>query len=108
MDQKNNILYIPIQINGGDTADVAELLERELYIKDKILYVGPGHIGTDKKTNMENIIIGRVVPGAIIDSATLTGKLMLDSSLIKTKEELRQITPESGQIFFVDEGKGYN
>lgn len=92
----DTILYIPIQINGGsDVPD--DLLERELFIKNGELYVGTGD-----KDNKSEMIIGKVVPGATIKDATLTGKLMVTEDLVVT--ELPK-TAEKGRILFVDEGQ---
>ena len=92
----DNILYIPIQINGG-TSVPNDLLERELFITNGELYVGTG-------SGRKEMIIGRVVPGATIKDAKFEGNLFLDKSLIKTKETLPKEADE-GQIFFVDEGQ---
>lgn len=92
----DNILYIPIQINGGSTVP-NDLLERELFIKGGVLYVGSG-------SGNPEVVIGRVIPGATITDATLSGKLKIDSSLIKTKTTLPR-DAEEGQIVFVDEGQ---
>ena len=93
----DNILYIPIKINGG-TKVPTDLLERELFIKNCELYVGNG-------TTTPDMIIGRVVPGATITDATLKGKLKLHSSLIKTPSTLPTSGVDEGQVFFVDEGQ---
>ena len=93
---ENNILYIPIQINGGTTLP-NDLLERELFIKNGELYVGTG-------SGKKEMIIGRVVPGAIIENATLKSTLFLDGSLVvSSASDVKN--PTNGQIVFVDEGQ---
>jgi hypothetical protein len=89
--QNDNILYIPIQINGGDTVDGKALLERELFIdKDKVVYVGPDH----------DVIVGRVIPEAVIDSPTIKNKLIIGDELI-VEDTTNINNPEHGQVVFI-------
>ena len=98
----DNILYIPIQINGG-TSVPNDLLERELFIKNGELYVGTGNGGKE-------MIIGRVVTGA-----TLTGVNLANSLFIKNKDGLvltetefnskKKSLAQSGRVIFIDEGQ---
>lgn len=109
MSQANdNILYIPIQINGGTTLP-NDLLERELFIKNGELYVGTG-------SGNKEMIIGRVVPGATINAptlvnSTLKGSLILDtttSGIVMDKETFnsnKDIIKTTGRLVFVDEGE---
>ena len=94
MENNNNILYIPIQINGG-TEVPTDLLDRELFIKNGVLHVGIGN-------GHEMVVLGEVVPNATITDATLNGKLYLsDTLVVKNLEDVKD--PKDGQIIFVDE-----
>ena len=98
---ENNILYVPIQINGGQTVP-SDLLDRELFIKN-----GELHVGTP---DGEMIVLGNVVPGA-----TLTGVNLADSLFIKNKDGLvltkyefnlkKDSLAQSGRVVFIDEGE---
>lgn len=120
MSQTNdNILYIPIQINGGENkyaADLKGLLkERELYINSEgILYVG---IKKEGKVEVWTVA-GRVHNNATITNPTIKQYLNVGTSsedgdkIIVTKAEFDANKNTSdfkmpGRIFFVDEGKGY-
>ena len=70
MKMPDNILYIPIQINGGSyDQQMPDLLDRELYVlEDGVLYVGC----KDRDGNIKkNVIMGRVCPGAEIRESEL-------------------------------------
>lgn len=108
MSQMSNILYIPIQINGGTTVP-KDLLERELFIKNGELYVGTGSNGPE-------MVIGRVVPGATIKDPTIVGKLTIgiDSAdaIVVDKETFdknkdTKAYKQPGRLLLVDEGVGY-
>ena len=115
MSQTNdNILYIPIQINGDGTTKPTSLLDRELYVLDNgTLYVG-------KKQSNGSITIteiaGRVIDNASIKNPTITGYFNVgtgtDDKIIVTKAEFDSKKNTSafktvGRIFLVDEGQGY-
>lgn len=98
----DNILCIPIQINGG-TSVPNDLLERELFIKNGELYVGTGSGGKE-------MIIGRVVPGATLTGVNLANSLFITNTdgLVLTEDEFKQRKSEleqSGRVVFIDEGQ---
>lgn len=118
MSQTNdNILYIPIQINGGGDLykeDLDGLLkERELYINSEgILYVGIKKDGVVEAWT----VAGRVHNNATITNPTIKQYLNVgtgdDDHIIVTKAEFdqnktKEAFKKEGRIFFVDEGKGY-
>ena len=96
----DNILYIPIQINGG-TKVPNDLLDRELFIKNGELYVGNGSGGG-------TMIIGRVVDGATITNPTINGSLTLGDGMVVSATEFnanKSKYAQPGRIIFVDESK---
>ena len=99
----DNILRIPIQINGDGTEKPTLLLDRELYVLDNgTLYVG--------KRQPDNSIVITEIAGRVIDDATITnptikGKLQFGNGLVITREELATKTLDKGQVVFVDEGQ---
>lgn len=98
---ENNILYIPIQINGGQTVP-SDLLDRELFIKNGELHVGiPGG---------EMIVLGNVVPGATLNGVNLADSLFIKNKdgLVLTEEEFnskKNSLAQSGRVVFIDEGQ---
>ena len=98
---ENNILYIPIQINGGQTVP-SDLLDRELFIKNGELHVGiPGG---------EMIVLGNVVPGATLTGVNLANSLFIKDTdgLVLTEEEFNNRKSELeqlGRVVFIDEGQ---
>ena len=90
MMSNGSILYIPIQINGGQ--DVPKnLLERELFIRNGELYVGNG-------TSEPDMIIGKVVKGAKIENPTLLGSVTLGEGVAPSGHV-------GGKLVFVDGGQ---
>lgn len=75
MKMPDNILYVPIQINGGGyDQQMPDLLERELYVlEDGVLYVGcKNRDGSIQK----NMVMGRIYPGAdVVGSELIQCKL---------------------------------
>ena len=97
----DNILRIPIQINGGGTPVPNNLKERELYVLDDgTLYVGKRN---SNGTISPTIVIGKVISDADISGAKLTKNLFLDDALICKPGELPK-SPKNGQVMFIDEG----
>lgn len=99
--ENSNILYVPIQINGGENVP-SNLLERELFVLDNgTLYVGKKDGSTVKVTT----VAGRVIPGATITNPTIEGTLKFGNGLVITREELATKALDKGQVVFVDEGQ---
>lgn len=100
--ENNNILYVPIQINGGGTKKPSDLLERELYVLDGgTLYVGVKDGNTVRITE----VAGRVIPGATITDPIISGTLRLaGNNLVVTKEKFKNMDLKTGQVVFVDDG----
>lgn len=101
----DNILYIPIRINGG-TEVPNDLLERELFIKNGELYVGTGN-------GKKEMIIGKVVDKAVITNPTISQSLYIDNSLVVSKDDFKKNkdsytkTNDKGgmRVLFIDEGQ---
>ena len=107
MSQEANILYIPIQINGGEEGEKSapnKLLDRELYVlKDGKLYVGIEENGAVIPT----VIAGRVVPEAIIESPTITKMLKFGKDIVMTPKEFtdnQNSLTQEGRVVFINEG----
>ena len=112
---KENILYVPIQINGMDgntLPGTAQLLERELFVlQDGKLYVGVREGDAVKAVS----VVGNVIPNATIDnptlkvpileSATLKEKLIIGDKLIYGPGDTLPANAEEGQVVFIDMGK---
>lgn len=92
---ENNILYIPIKINGGGDTAPTNLLERELYVLDNgTLYVGKNNGGTIEV----GTVIGNVVPNAAIVSPKIETSLFVGDDLVKDSVPT---TGEHGQVVFI-------
>ena len=89
-----SILYIPIQINGGQNLP-NNLLDRELFIKNGELYVGNG-------TSEPDMIIGKVVKGAVIEDPKLLGTITLGNGVILNKDMTNK--ESEGKLYLVDDG----
>ena len=96
----DNIIYVPIQINGGGNSEPSSLLDRELFVLDNgTLYVG--HKKADGSIEVMNVV-GKVVPNAELDSPIIKNKLFVDDSLVV--DTVTDVTsPEKGQVVFVKE-----
>jgi hypothetical protein len=101
--EQNNILYVPIQINGGNKTLnelVGELKDRELYVSnDGTLYVGVAN-GSDVEVKT---VVGRIVPNATIINPSFSGTVKIDSSMVYSKVEDIQ-NPVIGGLYLIDEG----
>lgn len=106
----DNILYVPIQINGGTDTEPT-LLDRELYVlEDGTLYVGIKDAdGTIKIKN----VLGNVIPNATIVGASLAdctlGRTVAGEGMIFNSEAELESAIENGDVlegqlcFFKDE-----
>lgn len=113
--QNDNILCIPVQINGDGSTAPTGLLDRELYVLDNgTLYVGKKQSDGSIKI-ME--IAGRVVDNATIKNPKITQYLNVgtstDDKIVISKETFDKNKDNAdfkvkGRIYLVDEGKGYN
>ena len=98
--ETNNILYIPIQINGG-SAVPSELLERELFVLDNgTLYVGK-KVGNNVVVSE---VIGKVADGATIKNAVLESPTMNNMKVQVYSSAEAIPNPQQGAVYFIDEG----
>jgi hypothetical protein len=100
----DNILYIPIQINGDGETKPTSLLDRELYVLDNgTLYVG-------KKQPNGSITVTEIA-GRVIDDATINNPTIINGTIRNAKIKPTVypsvdniLNPETGVIYFIDEG----
>lgn len=94
----DNIIYVPIQINGGEATPPTNLLDRELFVLDN----GTLYVGCKKADGSVEVktVVGNIIPNAIIDSPTIKGKLIIDKELI-VEDTTNIYNPVNGQVVFV-------
>ena len=104
----DNILHIPIQINGDGTNRPTNLLDRELYVLDNgTLYVGKRNNATGSIDVME--VVGRVIPNATITNPTIEGSLILGDGMVVPEAEFDKnpnLYKQNNRLLFIDEGSG--
>jgi hypothetical protein len=93
----DNIIYVPIQINGGETV-ADNLLERELFVLEN----GTLYVGCKKADGSVEVktVVGNVIPNATIDSPTIKNKLIIGDELV-VEDTTNINNPEHGRVVFV-------